>query len=323
MRLTNKKVMITGGAGFIGSHLADRLVEQDNEVLVYDIFNTFYGGKEKNATRLEKHPNFHLVRGDILDYGHLRKAMREIEIVFHLAAQPGVRYSLLHPVETNEVNTAGTLNVLEAARANEVEKIVNVSSSSVYGEQKELPIKETAETHPVSPYGASKLAAEYYCRIYYQTYGVNIITLRYFTVYGPRQRPDMAIHKFVKQLYMNTPLTIYGDGTQSRDFTYVDDIVQGTITTAETENIAGEVFNLGSGHRLTLNELLKLIAELMGDFKIKYETKKKGDVAHTQADISKAQRRLGYKPRVDMKEGLSQFIRWHKENMTESIPPQR
>lgn len=306
--------MVTGGAGFIGSHLTDRLLKQGNKVMVYDNFNDFYSGKEKNIEQLQNHPNFTLVRGDILDYKHLHKAISGIDIVFHLAAQPGVRYSLLHPVETNNVNTTGTLNVLRAAKENEVIKVINASSSSVYGNQERLPIKEIAENYPISPYGASKLAAEHYCRIYQQTFGLNIVTLRYFTVYGPRQRPDMAIHRFVKQIYENKPITIYGDGMQTRDFTYIDDIVQGTIASAETENIEGEVFNLGSGSRITLNGLLKLLIELTYDFKIQYETKKKGDVSHTLADISKAQEMLEYKPQVDLKEGLSRFIQWYKKS---------
>lgn len=313
MRLNDKKVMITGGAGFIGSHLADRLVETGSKVVVYDNFNDFYTGKDKNIEQLQNHPNFTLVRGDILKYRHLRETMRGADIVFHLAAQPGVRYSLLHPVETNNVNTVGTLNVLEAARENEIVKLVYASSSSVYGNQERLPIKETAETYPISPYGASKLAAEHYHRIYHQTYGLNIVTLRYFTVYGPRQRPDMAIYRFIRQIHENKPLTIYGDGTQTRDFTYIDDTVQGTIASAETEDIGGEVFNLGSGSRITLNDLLKLLAELIGDFEILYEAKKKGDVAHTLADISKAKTMLGYKPRVDLKKGLSRFIKWYRQ----------
>jgi UDP-glucose 4-epimerase len=305
--------MVTGGAGFVGSHLAERLVELGNNVVVYDVFNDFYGGKEKNLARLRSSEGFSLVRGDILDYERLSSSMRGMEILFHLAAQPGVRYSLLHPVLTNNINTAGTLNALEAVKENGVGKVVNASSSSVYGDQATLPIKETAEKTPISLYGASKLLAEHYCRIYQEAHGLDVVSLRYFTVYGPRQRPDMAFHKFVRQIHEGRPITIYGDGSQTRDFTYVDDIVEGTISSAEVEGVAGEVFNLGSGTRTVLNDVIGFLVEFLGSFDVSYEPKKKGDVTHTLADISKAREILGYNPRVSLKEGLRSFIRWFDE----------
>jgi len=191
--------------------------------------------------------------------------------------------------------------------------VVNVSSSSVYGDQATLPIKETAEKVPISPYGASKLVAEHYCRIYHEAYGLDVVSLRYFTVYGPRQRPDMAFHKFVRQIHEGRPITIYGDGSQTRDFTYVDDIVAWTISSAEVEGVAGEVFNLGSGTRTVLNDVIGVLAEFLGDFDVSYEPRKKGDVTHTLADISKAREMLGYEPRVSLKEGLKRFLRWFEE----------
>ncbi|MFX0139929.1 MAG: GDP-mannose 4,6-dehydratase [Candidatus Hodarchaeota archaeon] len=313
MNLTNKRVMITGGAGFIGSHLAERLIELNNKVLVYDNFTDYYSGKENNIRRLQNHPNFTLIKGDILNFEHLLTSMKRIEIIFHLAAQPGVRYSFRHPHKTINVNTLGTLNVIKAAIENNIEKIVNASSSSVYGEQDNLPIKETARMYPTSLYGVSKLSAEHYCRIYHQIYDCEIISLRYFTVYGPRQRPDMAIHKFIKQIYEKKPISIYGDGKQTRDFTYIDDIVRGTVSSAEIDDIGGEVFNLGSGSRTILNDLINMLKELTEDFEVKYETKKSGDVTHTHADISKAKKMLQYRPQVFLKEGLSNFINWYKE----------
>lgn len=315
MDLKDKKILITGGAGFVGSHLSERLI-QSNDIVVYDVFSKFYNGKKRNLATLKEHPNFHLFEGDILNYEEISRAMNDIDIVFHLAAQPGVRYSLLHPVETNNVNTAGTLNVLKTAKENNVERVVNASSSSVYGEGVSLPIKETEITKPISIYGASKLVAEHYCRIFHQTYDLNIVSLRFFTVYGPRQRPDMAFHKFVKQIHEKKPVTIFGDGTQSRDFTYVDDIVNGIIASAITENIDGEVFNLGSGKRTVLNQGLKILSDLLGEFDIVYESRKKSDITHTLADITKAREILGYKPHFTIKEGLKNFISWYqKENV--------
>jgi UDP-glucose 4-epimerase len=313
MKLNGRKVMVTGGAGFVGSHLAERLVELGNEVVVYDVFNDFYVGKEKNLAKLRGFEGFSLVRGDILDYERLSSSMRGVEVLFHLAAQPGVRYSLLHPVLTNNVNTAGTLNALEAAKENGVGKVVNASSSSVYGDQATLPIKETAEKAPISPYGASKLLAEHYCRIYQEAHGLDVVSLRYFTVYGPRQRPDMAFHRFVRQIHEGSPVSIYGDGSQTRDFTYVDDIVTGTISSAEVEGVAGEALNLGSGTRTVLNDVIGVLAELLGDFDVSYEPRKKGDVTHTLADISKAKEMLTYEPQVSIKDGLRRFIRWFEE----------
>ena len=315
MKLASRRVMVTGGAGFVGSHLAERLVELSNDVVVYDVFNDFYGGKENNLARLRSSEGFSLVRGDILDYERLSSSMRGVEVLFHLAAQPGVRYSLLHPVLTNNVNTVGTLNALEAAKEHGVEKVVNASSSSVYGDQVGLPIKETAKKAPISPYGASKLLAEHYCRIYHEAYGLDVVSLRYFTVYGPRQRPDMAFHRFVRQIHEGRPVTIYGDGFQTRDFTYVDDIAAGTISSAEVEGVAGEVFNLGSGTRTVLNDVIGVLEEFLGGFDVSYEPRKKGDVTHTLADISKAREKLGYEPQVSIKDGLRSFIRWfEKEN---------
>ena len=305
--------MVTGGAGFVGSHLSERLVELDNKVVVYDVFNDFYAGKEKNLSKLRDHADFSLIKGDILDYECLVSSMQGVEVLFHLAAQPGVRYSLLHPVQTNNVNTAGTLNVLKAAKENGVGKVVNVSSSSVYGDQARFPIEEAAEKFPLSPYGASKLLAEHYCRIYHQIHGLDIVSLRYFTVYGPRQRPDMAFHKFVRQIHEGKPVTIYGDGSQTRDFTYIEDIVAGTVSSAETDGVAGEAFNLGSGTRTVLNDVLGVLRELLGDFDVSYEPRKRGDMTHTLADVSKAKRMLGYSPRVTLKEGLSNFIRWFED----------
>ncbi|EMR74213.1 nucleoside-diphosphate-sugar epimerase [Thaumarchaeota archaeon SCGC AB-539-E09] len=312
MILKNKKILITGGAGFIGSHLSEILVKS-NCVTVYDYFSKFYKGKEKNIAKIKYNPNFKLVKGDIRNFKDISNAMKNVDIVFHLAAQPGVRYSLLNPAETNNVNTEGTLNVLEAAKDNKVERVVNASSSSVYGEEVSLPIKETETLKPISIYGASKLACEHYCRIYHDTYGLDVVSLRFFTAYGPRQRPDMAFHRFVRQIHDNKPITIYGDGTQSRDFTYVSDIVNGVIASAVADNIDGESFNLGGGKRTVLNDVLTILKDLLGEYDVVYESRKKGDVTHTFADITKAKKMLDYDPQINIREGLQKFISWYKE----------
>jgi len=230
-----------------------------------------------------------------------------------LAAQAGVRYSLEKPVETNNVNTIGTLNVLNAAKENHSEKIIFASSSSVYGMPKYMPMDEKHPTDPISIYGASKLAAEKYCKIYNDLLGLPTIILRYHTVYGPRQRPDMAFHKWVRRLFANKPPIVYGDGNQTRDFTYVDDIVNGTLRAAEIDGIGGEIFNLGSGSRMSVNDVVKLLMRFTGgEIEPVYEPPKLGDVSDTHADVSRAEGALGYKPKVTLEEGIKRFIEWFR-----------
>lgn len=310
MELNGLNIMVTGGAGFIGSHLVDRLIEMGNHVIVYDNFDEYYAGKEDNIQNHLGDPNFSLIKADILDYDALHKAMNKVDIVFHLAAQAGVRYSLENPIKTNTVNTTGTLNVLRAAKQNRLKKIVFASSSSVYGLPQYMPVDEKHPTNPVSIYGASKLAAERYCRILV----LPTIILRFHTVYGPRQRPDMAIHKWFQRLFQNKPPVIYGDGEQTRDFTHIDDIIDGTLKSAETEGVEKEIFNLGSGSNVSVNTVVELLLKLTDKTDIKpiYTQPKLGDVPHTHADISKARNLLGYNPKVTFESGIRQFVKGYK-----------
>ena len=308
--------MVTGGAGFIGSHLTDRLLELENEVVVYDNFDEYYAGKRENLKKAMKTTRLKLIEGDILDHKKLFASMSAVDIVFHLAAQPGVRFSAKNPWKTNKVNVEGTLNVLLSAKENDVEKVVFSSSSSVYGVSQYLPWDEEHPTSPISVYGASKLAAENYCQTFYRSHKLPIIILRYHTVYGPRQRPDMAIRLFAEALSQGRSPVIYGDGKQTRDFTYVLDAVDGTILATEFEKSAGEIFNLGSGNRATVERVVEIMKKAMDKVEVEpiYERSRLGDVPDTYASIQKAKSMLGYEPKTSIGDGLKSFVAWFKQN---------
>jgi UDP-glucose 4-epimerase len=313
------KFLITGGAGFIGSHLADKLLNMGNDVIVYDNLDEYYSDKEKNIEHNLSRKNFHFINGDILDYETLIKSMKGINIVFHLAAQPGVRFSMTNPDKTLKVNVLGTLNVLRASKETGVRRLVFASSSSVYGQIKYMPVDEKHPTKPTSIYGISKLTSENLCQLFNDQLGLKVVVLRYHTVYGPRQRPDMAIHKWVKQIFHNERITIYGDGNQTRDFTYIDDVVDATIKAAYVENIDGEIFNIGGGSNKSVNQVVRLLTKLTGmNVEIIYEPEQVGDVSHTYADVSKAKKILGYEPKTKLEEGLKKFIDWYKTYMVEA-----
>ncbi len=312
-----QRIFITGGAGFIGSHLADRLLEQGYQVVVYDNFSDFYSPSEKraNVSKRLKNPRYHLVEGDILDYELLTSAMKGADVVVHQAAQPGVRFSIKNPEKTHEVNVTGTLMVLKAAEKNEVKKVVFASSSSVYGVPKYLPLDEEHPTNPTSPYAASKLAAEKYCQVFQTIHGLNIVVLRYFSVYGPRMRPDLSLRSFVERVLSGQPPIIYGDGNQSRDWTYIDDAISATVAAIEREEAVGEVFNIGCGNRTTVNQAAHMIISLLGkegEISPIHEPAYKGDFPHTQANIAKARKILGYMPSVSLEEGVKRLIEWCK-----------
>lgn len=307
---------MTGGAGFIGSHLTEKLLEMGASVTVYDRFDSFYKGKEANLAAASKSPRFRLVDGDILNREALDSAMKDTDVVFHEAGQAGVGFSVANPRVTDDVNVGGTLNVLWSAKTHRVKRVVNASSSSIFGRPQYLPIDEAHPTNPTSPYGVSKLAAEQYATVFRQVYGLDVVSLRYFSVYGPRGRPDQVIHRFAQQISEGGQPVINGDGTQTRDFTHVSDVVAATIRAAEAQGIGGEVFNIGFGARTSISELARKMISLMptaGKVVPRHAAESRGDFPDTQADNSKADRVLGWKPRIGLDEGLKQHIEWFRE----------
>jgi UDP-glucose 4-epimerase len=302
------KILVTGGAGFIGSHLVDKLLEQGYEVIGIDCFTDYYQRKikEANISNALKSMNFKLIEEDILNMDKFP----EVDYVFHEAAQAGVRASWGKSFEIyTRNNIEATQRLLEFYKSKNIKKFVYASSSSVYGDA-ELPMKEISLLMPVSPYGVSKLAGENLCYLYWKNYKVPTISLRYFTVYGPRQRPDMGIHKFVKAILKGEEIAVFDDGMQTRDFTFVDDAVEANLLAAKT-NWVGEVFNIGGGSRISVNDLIKLIENTVGKkANITYEEKQKGDVKDTLADMSKAKAKLNWNPRININKGLKKFVEW-------------
>ncbi|MDA4136363.1 MAG: GDP-mannose 4,6-dehydratase [Thaumarchaeota archaeon] len=322
MKLDGAKILVTGGAGFIGSHLTESLLEMGAFVTVYDKFDKFYAGKEANLSEASKLPRFRLVNGNILDLDSLDSTMADTDVVFHLAGQAGIGFSIEHPVEVNSVNVDGTLNVLSLARKHGVKRVVNVSSSSIFGEPEYLPIDEKHPTNPTSPYGVSKLAAEQYARAFSRVYGIYVVSLRYFSVYGPRGRPDQVIHRFAKGLAEGRAPVIQGDGSHTRDFTYVTDIVDATILAAESEGLGGEVFNIGFGSRTSISELAEKLIQLMepgGKISPKYVEEGKGEFPHTQASNEKARKLLHWEPKVSLDEGLKLFVDWYRTSTNVAV----
>jgi UDP-glucuronate 4-epimerase len=312
--------LVTGVAGFIGSHLAERLVQSGYQVIGLDNLDDYYSRniKRDNIQALQTVENFRFEEGDIRDTTLLSRIFSEygISLVAHLAARAGVRPSLEQPLLYQDVNIGGTVNLLDTSRAYGTRQFIFASSSSVYGVNGKAPFSEEANTDsPVSPYAASKAAAELFCRTYSHLYGLRVIALRLFTVYGPRQRPEMAIHRFVRMVDSGEEVTLFGDGTTSRDYTYIDDIIDGFEATLTLRGEAFQVFNLGDGRDISLGYLLELIEETLGKkAKIRYCPPPPGEVSITLADISKAQSILNYKPKVSIEEGIPLFVRWYLEN---------
>lgn len=306
--------IVTGVAGFIGSHLAETLLLRGERVIGVDHFNDYYNPqlKRKNISFLECHPNFELIEGDILSLPW-PALLEDAEVIYHQAAQAGVRASWGQTFKLyTERNVNATQVLLEAAKnAPNLKKFVFASSSSVYGNAEMLPTSEEVCPMPVSPYGMTKLAGEHLCKIYHRSFGVPVVMLRYFTVYGPRQRPDMAFHKFFKAVLENQPISIYGDGGQTRDFTFVGDIVAANLAAASVEKAVGKVFNIGGGSRVSLAKVIDTIEEISGKkIQRNYLEAALGDARHTGADVSRARDILGYKPQVSLAEGLRQEWDW-------------
>lgn len=318
-----KTYLITGGAGFIGSTLTERLLNENNKVLCIDNFCDYYNPKlkEKNVEEFVKNKNYSLYRIDIRNRDDVKNVFDEnkIDVIVHLAAMAGVRPSIENPLLYQEVNGIGTQNILEEAKLHNVKSLVMASSSSVYGNCKEVPFKEDMIVdYAISPYAATKKANEVMAHVYHKLNDMNIIMLRFFTVYGPKQRPDLAINKFTRLMLEGKSIPMYGDGTTSRDYTYVDDIVDGICKSCDyvinNDNVY-EIINLGSNNPVSLKEMINTIGEVLNvEPKIEVLPMQPGDVDRTYADISKAKKLLGYSPKFTFKEGIQKFIDWYKDN---------
>lgn len=305
------RYLVTGGAGFIGSHLVEALARSGEEVRVFDNLST---GDRKNLRGLEDRIDF--IEGDIRDYPAVLEAMTGVEFVLHQAALPSVPRSIRDPITSADVNIRGTLHVLQAAREADARRVVAASSSSVYGDNPALPKHEDMCPRPISPYAVSKLAGEQYCQSFWRVYGLETVALRYFNVFGPRQSPTSqyaaVIPKFIAALLSRQPLPVHGDGKQSRDFTYVENVVQANLLACTASDAPGRAFNVACGQRHTLLDLIEALSSVHdADVQVSHTAPRPGDVAHSLADISLARTILGYDPTVDFANGLRRTIEWH------------
>lgn len=310
--------LVTGGAGFIGSHLVDRLLEEGWRVTVVDNFDPFYDPemKERNVAPHRDHSEYRLYRLDIRDMEGLRTQLQgEYDVIVHLAAKAGVRPSIQDPLTYQEVNVEGTQNMLEFAKERGVRQFVFASSSSVYGVNPNVPWREDDHVLlPISPYASTKVSGELMGHVYSHLYGIRFIALRFFTVYGPRQRPDLAVHKFARMMLRREPLPLFGDGSSRRDYTYIDDIVDGVRAAMEYEATPYEVINLGNNRTVSLLEMVRHLERAMGiDAQIAWLPEQPGDVPQTWADVDKARRLLGYRPTTPFEHGLRPFVEWLKD----------
>ena len=314
--------LVTGGAGFIGSHIVEGLLRHGHRVRVLD---DFAGGAKRNLTAVQKQlaaegleVSLDVTEGSILDTERLATAMAGIEYVFHQAALPSVAFSVQEPLLSNRVNVEGTLCVLLAARDAGVQRVVYAGSSSAYGDSPELPKHEDHPTNPLSPYAVAKLTGEHYCRLFTQLYGLETVTLRYFNVFGARQNPNSqyaaVIPKFITALLQGDPLPVFGDGKQSRDFTHVENVVHGNLLAMTASGVAGQVLNLANGSRTSLLELIAYLEELTGQSaQIEFLPARPGDVQHSQADVTRAKHLLGFTPQVDVKQGLQRTLTYYRQ----------
>ncbi|PYJ66984.1 MAG: epimerase [Verrucomicrobia bacterium] len=308
------RILVTGGAGFIGSHLVEHLLEAGHAVVILDDFNDFYDPqiKQANIAGFAKDVTVHHV--DLRDGASVRNLFHreKFEVIAHLAARAGVRPSIQYPQLYYDANVTGTLHLLEAARVTGVERFIFASSSSVYGASKTVPFSEDQHlTQTLSPYAATKIAGEFLCSTYSHLYQLRVAALRYFTVYGPRQRPDLAIHQFTRRIYAGQPIEQFGDGTTRRDYTFIDDVIQGTIAALQYEGPLFDIFNLGESETIQLKDLIVAIENALGKkAKINQLPEQPGDMPLTCADISKARKLLDYRPTTRLNEGLPCFVEW-------------
>lgn len=308
------RILVTGGAGFIGSHLVEKLLSVGHDIAILDDFNDFYDPqiKRENIARISRDVEIHHV--DLRDNTAMRNLFHreKFETIAHLAARAGVRPSIQNPQLYYDTNVAGTLHLLDAARVTGVERFIFASSSSVYGASKKVPFSEDQHlTQTLSPYAATKIASEFLCSTFSHLYQMRVVVLRYFTVYGPRQRPDLAIHQFTRRIYAGEAIDQFGDGTTRRDYTYIDDIIQGTLAGLKYEGPLFDIFNLGESETIRLKDLISAIESALGKkAKINQLPEQPGDMPLTCADISKAKKLLGYDPKTKFQEGLPGFIDW-------------
>ena len=308
------RILVTGGAGFIGSHLVEKLLAAGHSLAILDDFNDFYDPqiKRANIEKISKDVPVHHV--DLRENAAVRNLFHreKFDTIAHLAARAGVRPSIQHPQLYYDTNVTGTLHLLDAARVTGVERFIFASSSSVYGVSKTVPFSEEQHlTQTISPYAATKIAGEFLCSTYSHLYKLRVVALRYFTVYGPRQRPDLAIHQFTKKIHAGQPIDQFGDGTTRRDYTYIDDIIQGTMAALTYNGPLFDIFNLGESETIQLKDLIEKIEKALGQkAKINQLPEQPGDVPLTCADISKARKLLGYNPTTRLSEGLPRFIEW-------------
>ena len=314
------KIVITGGTGFIGSHIAESLAKNGHEIVIVDNLDPYYSIdlKMRNLDIVLNSGNAVFINADVTDLSRMKEIIDStVDYVYHEAAQAGVRISVEDPFKPNDVNVLGTLNVLKASLDAGVKKVINASSSSVYGKVKYLPFDEQHPTEPVSPYGVSKLAAEHYCRVFYEVYGLPTTSLRYFTVYGPRMRPDLAISIFTKKMLANEPITVFGDGEQTRDFTYIEDVAEANKRLLNNKVTDGKVLNIGGGNRISVNTLIETLRSITGSTsEVIYSNKQKGDTEDTLANTDLGNKLIGYSPLFDITKGLNKFVNWFKTEET-------
>lgn len=304
------KVLVTGGAGFIGSNLTESLLKRKHFVRVLDDFST---GKRENLIFGKEYPSLEILEGDIRDLRTCKKAIKGVEYIFHQAALPSVQRSVEDPGTSNAINVGGTLNILLAAKEEGVKRVIYASSSSIYGDTPTLPKHEGMPPHPLSPYALQKYIGEQYCRLFYQLYGLDSVSLRYFNIFGPKQDPNSVysavIPRFIDALIHDRPPVIFGDGEQSRDFTFIENVVQANLLAMSAKHLHGEAMNIACGKRISLNQLLKILKNILGSkLAPNYQEPRKGDVRHSLADIRKSKKIINYMPKVGTEEGLNKTV---------------